>query len=139
MRLPILRGLPLTPRSSFEVPSLRWTRNEKCFSTYFMIPSKEARTTLRSHPGFRALQANGAGTARRTVPIIQRLSTYLFPKKEARPIQGGSNRASAVLRILNCQKGKRDLTSQGRGANRGWLRALTFEAFSLFQIRSPRR
>jgi hypothetical protein len=26
----------VTPRSSFEVPSLRWMRKVKCFSTYFI-------------------------------------------------------------------------------------------------------
>jgi len=31
-----LGGWPVTPRSSFEVPSLRWMRSVKCFSTYFM-------------------------------------------------------------------------------------------------------
>jgi hypothetical protein len=33
---PIFGGLPVTPRSSLDVPSLRWRRNENFFSTYFI-------------------------------------------------------------------------------------------------------
>src|SRR4029078_3698742 len=38
-----LGGWPVTPRSSFEVPSLRWMRKVKCFSTYFIEVLEEAR------------------------------------------------------------------------------------------------
>jgi hypothetical protein len=37
---PIFGGLPVTPRSSFDVPSFRWMRNAKLFSTYFIFSSR---------------------------------------------------------------------------------------------------
>jgi hypothetical protein len=61
LREPISGGLPLTPRSSFEVPSLRWTRKVKCFSTYFIEVLKEAR---QSREGNRASASFGGRLAR---------------------------------------------------------------------------
>ena len=46
IRDPIFGGLPVMPRSSLDVPSLRWRRNAKRFSTYFI--SQATRRLLAS-------------------------------------------------------------------------------------------
>jgi hypothetical protein len=52
----MLGGLPVTPRSSFKVPSLRRMRSVKCFSTYFIEVLEEAR---QSREGNRASASFG--------------------------------------------------------------------------------
>jgi hypothetical protein len=71
----------VTPRSSFEVPSLRWMRKVKCFSTYFIEILKEARQASASFRG------RYRGLLREPRRMPERLEDHLFPKKP--PISRG--------------------------------------------------
>ena len=83
----------MTPRSSFEVPSLRWMRKVKCFSTYFIEVLEEAR---QSRGGLTGLPRPG-GRLARELPSTEHstLGGSVISKKKAptREISRGKSRS----------------------------------------------
>jgi hypothetical protein len=75
-------GKVATPRSSFEVPSLRWMRKVKCFSMYFIAVLRSPAIQEGVKPGFRVFWRTLARMLREPRQIPQRLGDHLFPKKK---------------------------------------------------------